>query len=91
MNTPPTVPQPYLRSVDVPLRGAKSTSEWVNNMQTLAARYNDSQVCLNKLDELLASGKYTANQMRRLEEDSVRCYGLFITALVRSYIGDRGE
>lgn len=88
MNTPPLVPQPYLNAVNAPAGGGKATSDWVARMQTLAARYNDAQTCLNKLDEMLASGKYTANAMRRSEEDATRTYCLMITALVRSYIGE---
>lgn len=88
MNSPPIVPKPSLNYATTPQMDATATSTWADRMATLAARYSDTQTCINKLDDLLASGKYTANEMRRIEEDSVRCFGLFVTALVRSYIGD---
>ena len=58
---------------------------WQETMAKMAQRYNDSRNALEKLDALLAVGHYTANQLRRAEEDAVRTYGLYISALIESY------
>lgn len=81
MQSGPIVPSPSSKN--------KEDASWLNTMEKLAARYNDAQICLDKLNNLLAEGRHTPNQMRRAEEDCVRTFGLFITALIESYSYDR--
>lgn len=54
-------------------------------MAKLAQRHTDTQAALTRLDIMLAGGLYTANQLRRAEEDVNRTFALFVSALIESY------
>lgn len=76
MNETPEVPRPH-RNIEV--------DTWQDTMVRMAARYNDTQLCLDRLDITLAEGHGTPNQIRRLEEDCMRTFGLFVAAMIESY------
>lgn len=61
------------------------TVPWQETMAKLAQRHTDTQAALTRLDIMLAGGLYTANQLRRAEEDVNRTFALFVSALIESY------